>query len=216
MSAGAKSGSLVVCKDCDAVYSRQPLPQLSRARCLRCHGELYRDHREGFERTIALAAAGLIAFIVANVYPVMSINVQGSSNTATLWQTVLAPERYGLGSVSVLVAVMVFFTPLLQLLLTLYVAIPLQLQHRPRGFATAMHALRHLRPWSMVEVFMLGTLVAVAKLAGLASVAPGIGLWGFVGLTVMMTLLLLDDPHRFWDAADSCVDGLGDKVPRTA
>jgi len=215
MSAGAKSGSLVVCKDCDAVYSRQPLPRQSRARCLRCHGALYRDHREGFDGTIALAAAGLIAFAITNVYPVMSINMQGSSNTATLWQTVLAPERYGLGAVSVLVAVMVFFTPMLQLLLTLYVAIPLHLRHRPPGFATAMHALRYLRPWSMVEVFMLGALVAVAKLAGLASVAPGVGLWGLVGLTVLMTLLLLDDPHRFWDAADTCDEGLGDKVART-
>lgn len=215
MSAGTTPGPVVVCKNCDAVYRRQPLPRLSRARCLRCHGELYRERREGFDDTIALAAAGLIAFIIANVYPVMSINIQGSSNTATLWQTMLAPERYGLGAVSVLVAVMVFFTPMLQLLLTLYVAIPLHLRHRPPGFATVMHALRYLRPWSMVEVFLLGALVAVAKLAGLASVAPGIGLWGFVGLTVLMTLLLLDDPHRFWDAADTCVDGFGDASART-
>ncbi len=206
MSAGARSSTLVVCRDCDAVHQRQPLPQLSRARCLRCHGELYRDRHNGFEGTIALAGAGLIAFIIANVYPVMSISIQGSSNSATLWQVVLAPEYYGLGVLSVLVAVMVFFTPLLQLLLTLYIAIPLHLRHQPPGFVTAMHALRHLRPWSMVEVFMLGVLVAVAKLAGLADVSPGIGLWGFVGLTVSITALLLDDAHRFWDAADACAD----------
>lgn len=216
MSAGATSGSLVVCRDCDAVYRRQSLPRQSCARCQRCDGELYRDRRAGFEGTIALAAAGLIAFVIANVYPVMSINVQGSSNTATLWQVVMAPEQYGLSAISVLVAVLVFFTPLLQLLLTLYVAVPLHLQHRPPGFVSAMHALRHLRPWSMVEVFMLGTLVAVAKLAGLASVAPGIGLWGFVGLTVLMTVLLLDDARRFWDTADTCVDGLHDETARAA
>lgn len=198
--------ALVICQDCDAVYRRQALPRRGRARCSRCEAELYRDSAADFDSTIAMALAALIALIVANVYPVIWINVQGSSNAATLWGAVLATDNYGLGLVSVLVAVMAFFAPLMQLVLTLYLAIPLRLGHRPAGFLLAMHALRHLQPWSMVEVFLLGSLVAVVKMAGLADVRPGVGLWAFGALTLLLTGLVLGDSEHFWRAAADCDD----------
>lgn len=197
---------LVICEDCDALYRRIPLAPGGRAHCTRCHAELYRDHRGGFESTIALAVAGLIVFIMASAGVLISMNVQGVGNEVTLWQTIFAPQHYRLAVVSVLVAVLVFFVPLFQLLLTLYLAASLQLGYRPPGFVVAMHALRHLRPWGMVEVFLLGMLVAVAKLAGLSAASPGLGLWGFVALTIVMTLLAQRDLRHYWDAAESCED----------
>ena len=200
------SEPLVVCPDCDAVYQRQALPRGGRARCTRCQADLYHDSDADFSSTIAIALAGLISLILANVYPVIWINVQGSSNAATLWGAVLATDNDGLGLVSVLVAVMAFFAPLMQLVLTLYLAIPLRLGRRPAGFLVAMHALRYLQPWSMVEVFLLGSLVAVVKMAGLAAVEPGVGLWAFGALTLLLTALVLGDAEHFWRAAADCED----------
>ena len=50
---------------------------------------------------------------------------------------------------------------------------PWQLPH-------AFRLLRHAQPWSMMEVFMIGILVAIAKLMGMASIVPGLALWAFV------------------------------------
>ena len=52
-----------------------------------------------------------------------------------------------------------------------------------RGFVPAMRALRWVTRWSMVEVFMFGTLVAIVKSAGLASVIPGVGIFSYAVLT---------------------------------
>jgi paraquat-inducible protein A len=94
-----------------------------------------------------------------------------------------------------------FFFPLIQILLFAYVLIPLRAGRKPQAFIGAMHALRQLRPWSMVEVFMLGAVVSVVKLTAVADVAPQVGLWGFAVLTLLLTLLGSFDLHELWDQA---------------
>ena len=42
-----------------------------------------------------------------------------------------------------------------------------------------------MQPWSMVEVMMLGVLVALVKIAELATVEPGIGMFAIFGLMVL-------------------------------
>jgi len=71
----------------------------------------------------------------------------------------------------------------------------------------SMHVLRAMQPWSMVEVFVLGVLVAVVKLAGMAEVTPQLGMWGFALLTVLLTLLNSFDLHQLWDIAQERCDG---------
>ena len=58
------------------------------------------------------------------------------------------------------------------------------------------------RPWGMIEVFMLGVLVALVKLSHLAHVLPGIALWAFAVLTVLMATILSFDPRTLWDSPD--------------
>ena len=41
----------------------------------------------------------------------------------------------------------------------------------------------------MIDVLMLGMLVALVKLAALATVVPGIALWSFAVLLVLLTVL---------------------------
>ena len=62
-----------------------------------------------------------------------------------------------------------------------------------------MRLLQSLRPWGMVEVFLLGVLVAVIKLSGIATVVAGPALWAFVGLTVLLTVVVSFDPRALWE-----------------
>lgn len=193
--------ALSICEHCDAVYARRPLAAGEIARCRRCGAELYRNRRLDLDTMLAITLAGLIFFVIANLHPVMVMELGGSRSDATLWDAILASYDAGIGPVAVVAAVCLFFLPLSQMLLFSYVLIPLRAGRVPAGFVTAMHAIRHTRPWSMVEVFMVGVLVSAVKLANDADIAPGIGLWGFALLTILLTLLSTFDLHELWDLA---------------
>ena len=56
-----------------------------------------------------------------------------------------------------------------------------------------------MRPWSMHEVMMLGILVALIKIAELATVNAGIGMYA-VGTVVLVfpALMVSFDPEEIW------------------
>lgn len=193
---------VAICEVCDAVHRRRVLTPGDIARCTRCDAELYRNRRLDLDLMLALTVTALITLFIANAYPIVTVEVQGSTTQATLWGAILATYDTGVGFVALLAALTVFFFPLAQLSLYLHVLVPLRWGYPVPGFKGAMHALRAMQPWSMVEVFMLGVLVSVVKLAGLASVSPGIGLWGFGVLTVLLTALNTFDLHDVWDIAE--------------
>lgn len=194
-------GALSICEHCDAVYQRRPLAPDEIASCQRCGAELYRNRRLDLDAMLAITLASLVFFVIANLYPVMVMELGGTRADATLWDAILASYDAGVGPVAVVAAACLFFLPLSQMLLFSYVLIPLRAGRVPTGFVAAMHAIRHTRPWSMVEVFMVGVLVSAVKLANDAEIAPGIGLWGFALLTILLTLLSTFDLHELWDLA---------------
>lgn len=193
----------VVCEHCDAVYTRRPLGRSERALCLRCGAELYRDQLADLQTMLALTVTSLIVFVIANVYPIVTLQLQGVSSGTTLWGAIRATWDTGVGPVAVLAALTVFFFPLAQIVMFGYVLGALLRRRVPRGFVDLMHALRLMRPWSMVEVFMLGTLVSVVKIAGMASVKPEVGIFAFAVLTILLTVINSFDLRLLWDAREA-------------
>jgi paraquat-inducible protein A len=191
--------SLVICRHCDAVYSRLSLRRGETASCLQCGGALYNNRQLDIDTMLALTIAGAILFVIANLYPIVRLDAQGSTSQTTLWNTILFTLDSNVGAIAVLAAATAFFFPLIQIILFAYVLIPLRLGRRPPAFIGAMHAIRQMQPWSMVEVFMLGALVSVVKLSIVAEVTPEIGLWAFAVLTLLLTALGSFDLREFWD-----------------
>lgn len=106
-------------------------------------------------------------------------------------------------------AALVFATtqlfPLLDLLTTLALlgAISTHMSPRPVWFAPLLRFVSGLRPWGMIEVFMLGVIVALVKLSHIAHVLPGIALWAFGVLTLLLAVILSTDPRTLWDQPDA-------------
>lgn len=197
-----------ICEQCDAVYRRNPLPPGARACCIRCGQSLYANRPLNVDALLALALSSLIVFAIAQICPIAEFQLGGETSQTTLWGAVLAAFGEGVGPVGMLAAINVFFAPLLLIALSIYVLLPLRMDIALPGFVTAMHALRALRRWSMVEVFMLGVLVAVVKLAGTATVIPGVGIGAFAVLTVLLALVGSFDLHEVWDRYEA---GNGDR-----
>jgi paraquat-inducible protein A len=119
----------------------------------------------------------------------------------TLWESVWFTWLSGEEVVALLAGATAFAFPLAVILLRLYVLTPLAAGRRVRGFVPAMRALRWVARWSMVEVFLFGTLVAIVKVAGLASVIPGVGIFSFGMLTLLLAANQAAGLHGIWQQA---------------
>ena len=193
------SAPLVACPYCDLLQRIPPLPPRTRARCLRCLAELYRPYSESLDRPLAYTLAAAVLFLIANFFPIVGLQVQDQQTTATLFGTTQALYEENMQ----LLAVLVFFTtilvPALQLSAMCYLLVPLRLGSVPKRLPYALRVLQIIRPWGMVEVFILGVLVALVKLAHIASVVPGIALWSFGGLMLMIAAAAATfDPRQIW------------------
>jgi paraquat-inducible protein A len=126
----------------------------------------------------------------------------GFQTEATLWHAISASYVKDLPAVAVSLAVTLIVAPLLELGLLLWVLVPLCLRTRPLGFTLIMRLMHILRPWRMVEVFLLGVVVAVVKLSGLAAAVPGWGLFGVAVMTLALASLSSFDRGEMWRRAD--------------
>ncbi|HJS02062.1 MAG TPA: paraquat-inducible protein A [Variovorax sp.] len=191
----------IVCEGCDAVYQRQPLRRRQVARCARCGAELDRHAGEQGARVLPLTVASLILFAIANLFPIVEIQVKGLHSQTTLAGAVVVLSNEGMSPVALLVLATTILFPLLQLCILFYLLVPMARERRPAGFGILVRVLQMLRPWGMIEVFLLGVLVAIVKLSSLAQVVAGPALWAFMGLTVLLTAVLSFNPRAFWEMA---------------
>ena len=196
------TANLIICEFCDSVYRRAPLQGRTVACCGRCGSRLYRNSRSNLDAMLALTLAALVVLVIANAYPLMMLGIGGKSSEATLWQMIVDTYDSNVSPIAVVAAITVFFFPLLQICLYIYVLVPLRRGRVPVAFIGVMHALRQMQPWTMVEVFMLGLLVAVVKLAGTATASPETGMWAFAVLTLLLTLLNARSLEDLWECAE--------------
>lgn len=194
--------NLVVCDHCDTVHRRIGLPAHAHAHCMRCGNRLYGSIRARMEVWLALSVASAVVFVIANVNPIVELQLRGEYTRASLVDAVVATWGSGALLVALLAALSAFLFPMLRIALELYLLGFLYLGQRPPGMPAAMRLLRVIRPWSMIEVLMLGMLVAVVKLGGSATVIPGAGIVGFAVMTALLAVLATFDPDTLWDHAE--------------
>lgn len=191
--------NLVACEHCDTLYTRTPLAAGEVARCGQCDAVLYRASRLDVDRWLALTVAAAIAFVIANVSPVVKISLQGLHSQATLWQSAAALAQGPSAPIAVPTALAIIVVPFMQISLLLWVLGYARSGRRAPGFRLAMRLIGGLRPWSMVEVALLGILVSVIKLTSMVDVAPGAGIWATAALMILITIVASRDVHWLWD-----------------
>jgi len=189
---------LAICEHCDSVHQRLPLERGEAADCHVCGATLYRRPMLDIDAMLALAAAALIVFVVANAAPLVTMESGGNTTRGWLLSLVATTWTSGVGAVSAILIGTVFLFPLAQIALYFYVLLACRLKRPASRFVDAMHWLRRLRPWSMVQVFLIGTLVSIIKMSHLASVKPEPGLWAFGVLTILLTALGTFELRELW------------------
>ena len=195
----ATTAPLIICEHCDCVYEKVTLAKHQKTLCTRCGGVLQRYDGLTLQQRLALTVTALMLWVFANFYPVMSISLKGLKNSATLWDSVMALSLGPITFIAMVAAIAMIIAPIFQLLLLIWVLVFALAGRRSPAFKFCMRWLETLRPWSMLEVCLLGAMVAVIKLAGFLDVLPGIGLFALAILSLMMIRIAGRDIRELWD-----------------
>ncbi|WP_338846701.1 paraquat-inducible protein A [Massilia sp. W12] len=190
---------LLACPECDLLQQRIKLPPGATARCARCNAFLYRHLPYALEATLACAICSLIFFLLANFFPLIGLEVQKVQNAATIASTVQFLLQQHLFAAAALVFVCMMLAPALEIAALLYLLLPLRLGKRVPGFAFMFRLAQWIRPWNMVEVFLLGVLVSAIRISAFADIMPGIAAFSMVAL--MLSIMLsayFFNPEDLW------------------
>jgi paraquat-inducible protein A len=191
---------LIRCHDCDLLQSIGPVPADGSAKCARCAATLFACKPDGFERAFVLYLAALLLLLIANAFPFLTLKVQGQVQSSHLISGAVDLYRQGMWEIAVAVLLFVVVFPLFKIVIGLGVVGPLTFGRRIPGAHAVYRMFDALHPWAMMEIFLLGVLVAYTKLIDLATVELGPSLIAFVGL--ILAMIAADsavDPHDVWE-----------------
>lgn len=191
---------LIACHECDQL---QHLPQLSGSacvRCVRCGYVLLRGGADPVSAPLALGITAAILLAMSFLFPLLDFRIQGQLEVTYLLDGILELMQQGQVLLGLLVLFTTFLVPLAQIALLIHVFLPLALGRRPYAFDLALRLIQGLLPWSMLEIFLLGILVATVKLAEQATIVPGIGAWSLGALVIVLAAASTRvHPRRLWE-----------------
>jgi paraquat-inducible protein A len=191
------------CRDCGQMQVVPAMPPASRAVCLRCDAVLRHTRQHPLVLPAALNLSALILFGVAGTLTVMSVTTAGQQRAASLISGPAELQDFGMWELSVVVLVTTFAAPLARVLCMLAVLAGLRLERPPSELRAIYAWVEWLRPWSMVEIYMLGLYVAYVRLNSMAQVDLGPAVYALGGLIGVMVLAdILRDDQAIWEAME--------------
>jgi paraquat-inducible protein A len=189
----------VACPECDLLQRLPEVPAGGKARCVRCGHTLASPPRDPLDRPLALTLAAAIVFLVAHTTPLMGLSAVGRHASTTIAGGVLEMWQQGEQITAVIVAFCAAIAPGGFILFMLTVLLAVRRPPAPQWVGEMLRWGSSMRPWSMNEVMILGILVALIKIAELATVEPGLGMYALGGLVVLFPAIMLTvDPREIW------------------
>ena len=179
----------VVCPDCDWVVD---VPVVSRRpfKCPRCGHTLGGGKAVSEINTLALALTALILALVSLWLPFVGYSTNGVSQSMTLLDTSTELLHFHERLLAILVLFTVWVIPVLYLLSVCWIFLRLMLGARFGHFTLYLiRTLVQLRVWIMADVFLLGALISLIKISGLAAVDLAVGFYTFIGFVLLQLIV---------------------------
>jgi paraquat-inducible protein A len=195
---------LLECHDCGTFQRLPAMPPEARASCPVCDAHLRHTRTDPFGPPLALNITALVMFLVGAFFTLLSVSTAGQYRDADLLTGPAQLRGFGLWELSMVVLITTFVAPLARISCMIVVLAGLRLPHRPPGIRTAFAWVEHLRPWSMIEIFLLGLFVAYVRLSDIVHIdlGPAILALGTLTVTVLASDIMLDH-HAVWEALDA-------------
>ncbi|WP_229603370.1 paraquat-inducible protein A [Vibrio parahaemolyticus] len=193
MSIQPNSRQLISCEECGLVVRIPEIDQGQKAQCPRCSHSLTKINAKPYQSVIAVSSACLIMLVLSISFPFMSFSVQGLSQEITLLHAakMLAEFQNALLGALLLATVVVLPAIYVGLILFLHLEALKVRNHPPSKKQQRMakilcRILFRVEPWLMVDVFLIGVLVSLIKIASLADIGMGSSFWAFCVYTILV------------------------------
>ncbi|MFT8418903.1 MAG: paraquat-inducible protein A [Acetobacter sp.] len=190
--------------ECPCCGHYQILPELApgtQARCCRCNQLLDRRNRTSPIATpLAFCISSAALYLAMLASTLMMLDLYGRQRTVNILTGPIELLHEGWGEVGVLVAIATIVVPGLVIGMMLSILVGALQPKLPFWVPHLLKWYERLRPWSMVEVYILGVFVAYTKLSDLAYVQIGAAVFLVSGL--MLTMSATDatlDTELIWD-----------------
>ena len=190
----------IACHGCDLLVDVSTLADGATADCPRCGGFLTRFRSDAYQRVAATTVAAMICLVLANSFPFLSFAAKGLESVMTLRSTPTSLWQNGMPEVAVLVAAFIIIIPAAVLILLALIAFPLSRGKYRWWLRPAAHLMFQMQGWAMVEVFTIGVIVSLVKIAAMATVVLGISFWAYVAFSILFTFAVASlDRFQCWE-----------------
>lgn len=194
---------LVACPSCDLLYDVSELRHGEKASCSRCGGFLTRRRDDAFLKLQSYAIAGLVSLMIGCAFPFLSFKSSGLESIMTLPQMIIQLHEQGRTDLALLVAGFIVVIPAGILLLFLALSTCILRQKYYHWMVPATRLAFHMQSWSMVEVFFIGVLVSLVKIAHMATVVIGLSFWGYGAFSLLFVFAIASlDRLQYWNELD--------------
>jgi paraquat-inducible protein A len=190
----------IACHGCDLLVNVAELKNGESASCPRCGHFLTKLRTDAYSRVLAYTVSGLILLVLANSFSFLSFAASGLESVITLRQTPGAVWDYGMPEVAIMVAAFIIIIPAVILVLLLILCLPLERGIYRPWLAPVAKWIFLAQNWAMVEVFIIGVIVSLVKIAAMATVVLGISFWAYAGFSICFTLAVASlDRYQCWE-----------------
>ncbi|WNO08834.1 paraquat-inducible protein A [Teredinibacter sp. KSP-S5-2] len=189
----------LLCHSCGELQKVVAISAESEMICCNCNSVLHIGRSKWLGWGLSLAVTSLVLFFLSNAFPFMTLEVGSQSQTATILDGFWALFDRNQWLLASLVLTTVFLFPLFEIFSFLYLLIPYNLNKKVPGQRIILRWLTQAQDWSMLEVFLLGMLVASVKLNDMAILHFEKGAYAFFILVSVLILAYLKlDRRRLW------------------
>jgi paraquat-inducible protein A len=193
----------VACHHCDLLQRVPPLPPGGTARCARCASTLVSRPLDPIGRPLALVVAAAVVFLVANLAPLMGLSAVGRYADTTIAGGAYRMWEHDEKITAVIVAFCAVIAPGGYLLFMLTVLLAARRPPVPVWIGRLLRWASSMQPWSMTEVMILGILVALIKIAEVATVEPGAGIYALGALVVLLGAISMTfEVDEIWERVE--------------
>ena len=196
----ARSKGYVSCHSCKKLTRIRA--DEAKPKCPRCRAPLHVRVPNSAEHCWALVIASLIAFVPANLLPIMTVTYLGSGKPDTILSGIIALIQAGLAPVAVIVFIASFVVPLAKILglMILLITVNRHSRVQPKHRTIMYRLVEFLGKWSMLDVFVVAIMAAVVNLGFITTIEPGVGALAFAVMVILtMFAARAFDPRLIWD-----------------
>ena len=186
--------NFIICSQCYTLHKEVPIQDGSDAICTECGTILYRYNTKLLDNGLALSITGFIFFILANLFPIVNIELLGHEQFITIPKTFIALFENQFYLVGLLCAFFIFIFPFMIFTMNIILFSLFKFQILPVLAKDLLILLSYLKPWSMSDIFLISILVALVKLIGYAQIHLGVSFWALI-LFVMVDLYISTQLH---------------------